>query len=191
MNSRRFNRSECICSLPATGRIAGYRIRRNQSAGISRAAFTILDCCDAHSTSELGQNLRLPQRNIGIRFNPISRHYAHKMAAVPLPDFVADASRNGDEANLCLPRAETNESGLQLLGPGQSDFGRIDISTVKDALGSMHWDVDDCPVSMHLDEPAAVDGPYQTGAAGIVERPLGRTTEQPLRVLVRPPYCRD
>jgi hypothetical protein len=29
-----------------------------------------------------------------------------------------------------------------LLGPGQSDFGRIDISTVKDALGSMQWDVD-------------------------------------------------
>jgi hypothetical protein len=26
---------------------------------------------------------------------------------------------------------------------------------------------------MHLDEPAAVDGPYQTGATGIVERPLG------------------
>ena len=30
----------------------------------------------------MGQNLRLPQRNIGIRFNPISRHYAHKMAAL-------------------------------------------------------------------------------------------------------------
>jgi hypothetical protein len=28
-----------------------------------------------------GQNLRLPQCNIGIRFTPISRHYAHKMAA--------------------------------------------------------------------------------------------------------------
>jgi hypothetical protein len=35
--------------------------------------------------NSIGQNLRLPQRNIGIRFNPISRHYAHKMAAVPLP----------------------------------------------------------------------------------------------------------
>ena len=34
--------------------------------------------------NSIGQNLRLPQRNIGIRFNPISRHYAHKMA-VPLP----------------------------------------------------------------------------------------------------------
>jgi hypothetical protein len=28
------------------------------------------------------------------------------------PDFVADASRNGNQANLCLPRAETNERGL-------------------------------------------------------------------------------
>src|SRR5580704_726065 len=51
-----------------------------------------------------------------------------------------------------LPRAS-------LPGPGQSDFGRIDISTVKYALGSMQWDVDDCPVSTQLDEPAAVDGP--------------------------------
>jgi hypothetical protein len=32
--------------------------------------------------SVMGQNLRLPQRNIGIRFTPVSRHYAHKMAAV-------------------------------------------------------------------------------------------------------------
>jgi hypothetical protein len=45
------------------------------------------------------------------------------------------------------------------LGPGQSDFGRIDISTVIDALGSMQWDVDDCPVSMELKQSAAVDGP--------------------------------
>jgi hypothetical protein len=42
----------------------------------------------------------------------------------------------------------------------------------------MQRDVDDCSVSMHLDESAAVDGPYQTGATGIVERPLGHTTEQ-------------
>jgi hypothetical protein len=43
--------------------------------------------------------------------------------------------------------------------PGQNDFGCIDILTVKDAPGSMHWDVDNCPVPMQLDEPAAVDGP--------------------------------
>ena len=35
-------------------------------------------------------------------------------------------------------------------GPGQTDFGRIDSSTVKDALGSVHWDIDHRPVSMQL-----------------------------------------
>ena len=69
-----------------------------------------------------------------------------------------------------LPRAS-------LPGPGQSDFGRIDISTVKDALGSMHWNVDHCPVAMQLKNPAAVDGPYEAGATEVVERPLGRATE--------------
>jgi hypothetical protein len=43
-----------------------------------------------------------------------------------------------------------------LLGPGQSDFGRIDISTGKGALGSMHWNVDHCPVAMQLKKPATV-----------------------------------
>src|SRR6478752_8411106 len=62
-------------------------------------------------------------------------------------------------------------------GPGQTDFGRIDISTVKDALGSMHWNVDHCPVAMQLKKPAAVDVPYEAGATEIVEGPLGRTTE--------------
>jgi len=31
------------------------------------------------------QNPRLPHRTIGIRFTPVSRHYAHKIAAVVLP----------------------------------------------------------------------------------------------------------
>ena len=43
--------------------------------------------------------------------------------------------------------------------PGQSDFGRIDISTVKGALRSMHWNVDHCPIAMQFKKPAAVDGP--------------------------------
>jgi hypothetical protein len=46
----------------------------------------------------------------------------------------------------------------------------------------MQWDVDHCPVSVQLDEPAAVDGPQEAGAAGIVEGPFGRTTEQSHRV---------
>jgi hypothetical protein len=43
--------------------------------------------------------------------------------------------------------------------PGQSDFGRIDVPTGKDALGSMHWNVDHCPIAMQLKKPAAVDCP--------------------------------
>src|ERR1700721_2872637 len=39
-------------------------------------------------------------------------------------------------------------------GPGQTDFGRIDISTVIDALGSVHWEIDHRPVPMHLNELA-------------------------------------
>jgi hypothetical protein len=34
---------------------------------------------------DLDQSLGLPQQKIGIRFTPISRHYARKMAAVLLP----------------------------------------------------------------------------------------------------------
>jgi hypothetical protein len=39
------------------------------------------------------------------------------------------------------------------------DFGRIDISTVIDALGSVHWEIDHRPVPMQLKKPAAVHGP--------------------------------
>jgi hypothetical protein len=74
-----------------------------------------------------------------------------------------------------LPRAS-------LLGPRQSDFGRIDISTGKGALGSMQWNVDHCPVAMQLKKPAAVDGPYEAGATEIVEGPLGRTVRRARRL---------
>jgi hypothetical protein len=48
---------------------------------------------------------------------------------------------HGHSANI----KEWPRDGSKLLcfAQGQSDFGRVDISTVKDALGSMHWDVDD------------------------------------------------
>jgi hypothetical protein len=51
------------------------------------------------------------------------------------------------------------------------------IPTVKDALGFVQWDVDDCPATMQLDEPA-VDGPQEAGATEIVEGPLACTTRQ-------------
>jgi hypothetical protein len=35
--------------------------------------------------------------------------------------------------------------------------------------GSMHWNVDHCPIAMQLKKPAAVDGPYEAGATQIVE----------------------
>ena len=53
---------------------------------------------------------------------------------------------------------------------------QIDVPTGKDALGSLHWDVDPRPITMQLEKPAAFDGPQQTGTTGIVERPLGGTT---------------
>src|ERR1700730_15759672 len=47
---------------------------------------------------------------------------------------------------------------------------------------SVRSQFDDCPISMQFKQSSAVDGPQQTGATGIVERPLGRTTEQSHRV---------
>jgi hypothetical protein len=76
-----------------------------------------------------------------------------------------------------LPPRRCGLRRASLPDPGQSDFGHIGISTVKDALGSMHWNVDHCPVAMQLKKSAAIDGPYEAGATEIVEGPLGRTTE--------------
>jgi hypothetical protein len=36
---------------------------------------------------------------------------------------------------------------------------RLNVSTIKDALGSVHGDVDHCPGPMQFQQPAAVDGP--------------------------------
>ena len=58
-----------------------------------------------------------------------------------------------------LPPTRRGLSRASLLGPGQNDFGRIDISTVKDALRPVHWQVYHCPFAMQLEKPAAVDGP--------------------------------
>src|SRR4029077_21190066 len=43
----------------------------------------------------------------------------------------------------------------RLLGPGQSDFGRIYIPSGKDALGSMHWNAR--PASVQPREEAVTD----------------------------------
>ena len=70
-----------------------------------------------------------------------------------------------------LPRAS-----LPGPGPGQSDFGRIDISAVKDPLGSMHWNVDRCPIAMQLKKPAAVEMtgvPAPCGSSMASRYPIG------------------
>src|ERR1700746_2455940 len=68
------------------------------------------------------------------------------------------------------------------LAPRQGNLRHVDIATVEDTLGSVHWDVDNCPVAMELNEPAALEGPQEARAAGIVEGPPGRTTEQAHRI---------
>src|SRR6478672_10207804 len=39
------------------------------------------------------------------------------------------------------------------LAPRQGDLRHVDIATVEDTLGPVHWDVDNCPVAMELNEP--------------------------------------
>jgi hypothetical protein len=49
------------------------------------------------------------------------------------------------------------------LAPRQGDLRHVDIATVEDTLGSVHWDVDNCPVAMELNEPAAVESRQMRG----------------------------
>ena len=43
--------------------------------------------------------------------------------------------------------------------PRQDDSRGINVSSMKNALRSIHRPVDDCPSSMQFDKPAPVDGP--------------------------------
>jgi hypothetical protein len=61
---------------------------------------------------------------------------------------------------------------------GNLIFATSTLATVEDTLGSVHWDVDNCPVAMELNEPAAVEGHKRPALPEIVEGPLGRTPEQ-------------
>src|SRR6476660_9768146 len=105
---------------------------------------------------------------------PPSGHLWRALTSIRLQSWADTSARDtyglGGPPALRDPCRLRAASKLSLPGPGQSDFGRIDISTVKDALGSMHWNVDHCPVAMQLKKPAAVDGPYEAGATEIVER---------------------
>ena len=62
--------------------------------------------------------------------------------------------------------------------PWQDDFPRGNIPTGKDALRSIHRQLDDRPISMKLYEFAAIDGPEQTSASEMHQRIIAMATEQ-------------
>jgi hypothetical protein len=61
--------------------------------------------------------------------------------------------------------------------PWQDDFPRGNVPTGKGALRSIHWKLDDRPISMKLYEFAAIDGPEQTSAAEMHQRIIAMATE--------------
>ena len=65
--------------------------------------------------------------------------------------------------------------------PWQGDFSRGNVPTVKVAL-SIHWKLDDRPISMKLYEFATIDGPEQTSAPEMHQRIIAMATEQGLRI---------
>ena len=69
-----------------------------------------------------------------------------------------------------------------MLDPRQGDFPRGNVPTVKDALRTIHWKLDDRPISMQLYEFAAIDGPEETGSTEMHQRIIGMATEQSLRI---------
>ena len=66
--------------------------------------------------------------------------------------------------------------------PWQGDFPPRNVPTVKDALRSIYWKLDDRPISMKLYEFAAIDGPEETSATEIHQRIIAMATEQSPRI---------
>ena len=65
--------------------------------------------------------------------------------------------------------------------PWQGDFPRGNVPTVKGAL-SVHWKLDDRPISMKLYEFAAIDDPEETSATEMHQRIIAMATEQGPRI---------
>ena len=65
--------------------------------------------------------------------------------------------------------------------PWQGDFPHGNVPTVKGAL-SVHWKLDDRPISMKLYEFAAIDGPEETSAPEMQQRISATATEQSPRI---------
>jgi hypothetical protein len=87
---------------------------------------------------------------------------------------------------LIAPSADASASTLAERSlcsiPRQNDFPRRNVPTVKDALRSVHWKLDDRPISMQLYEFAAIDGPEETSAPEMHQRIIAMATEQSPRI---------
>src|SRR5262245_61133030 len=66
--------------------------------------------------------------------------------------------------------------------PWQGDFPRGNVPTGKDALRSIHRNLDDRPISMKLCEFAAIDGPEKTSATEMHQRIIGMAADQRPRI---------
>src|SRR5262249_58565154 len=78
----------------------------------------------------------------------------------------------------CRRRLERSLSSI----PRQGDFPRDNVPTGKDARRSIHWKLDDRPISMKLYEFAAINGPEQTSAPEMHQRVIAMATEQGSRI---------
>jgi hypothetical protein len=63
------------------------------------------------------------------------------------------------------------------LDPWQSELCHINTTTFKDVRRSVHGQFETCPISVYLDDSAAIDGPQQTGVSRMHERTNGAATE--------------
>jgi hypothetical protein len=98
--------------------------------------------------------------------DPLRVIYGEPLPPSPFPSRLPPSARDTYAEHLwplgtagfatALPPRRCGLPGARLLGPGQRDFGHIDVATVKDALGSAHWHIDNGPVSMQLNKPAAL-----------------------------------
>ena len=66
--------------------------------------------------------------------------------------------------------------------PGQDDFPRGNVPTGKGALRAIHRNLDGRPISMKLNEFAAIDRPEQTSAPEMHQRIIAMATEQRPRI---------
>src|SRR6266404_2170488 len=91
---------------------------------------------------------------------------------------VGDASAVTPQGCHKSPRVERSLCSI----PWQGDFPSGNVPTVKDALRSIHWKLDDRPISMKLYEFAAIDGPEETSAPEMHQRIIAMATEQSPRI---------